>query len=92
MRVGDPGPPDDSDVAISAVHHRRALRSAAGRRTRAGTRTRPAGRDYIGELEATADLRVTDRFNGVDAGGGEDAATVVDFPFPVTMPVLRHPG
>ena len=85
VRVGDPGPPEDSDVTIAASHHRRALRRRCRRATRAGTRTRPPGRDYIGELEATADLRVTDRFNGVDAGGGADAATVVDFPFPVTI-------
>jgi hypothetical protein len=28
---------------------------------------------------------VTDRFNGADDSGGEDAATLLDFPFPVTM-------
>jgi hypothetical protein len=30
---------------------------------------------------------VTDKFNGVaGAGGGSEAATLVDFPFPVTVP------
>jgi hypothetical protein len=43
------------------------------------------GHDYTGELEAIAELRVTDRYNGEAPGGGTDAATVVDFPFPVTM-------
>ncbi len=39
--------------------------------------------DYAGELQANAVLRITDRNNAVPPGGGTDAATVVDIPFPV---------
>jgi uncharacterized repeat protein (TIGR01451 family) len=39
--------------------------------------------DYTGDLEATSIVRVTDRWNAVIPGGGSDAATVVDFAFPV---------
>jgi hypothetical protein len=38
-----------------------------------------------------ADLRVTDRYNGESPGGGGDAATVVDFPFPVTIQCAGTP-
>ena len=34
--------------------------------------------DFTGELTARFTVRVTDRWNGVAAGGGSDAATVVD--------------
>ncbi len=91
VRVGDPGPPEDSDVAISASITD--VRCGPCRRgTGAAGQNAAAGHDYIGELEATADLRVTDRFNGVDAGGGEDAATVGRLPLPGHDAVLRHPG
>jgi len=84
VRVGDPGPPEDSDVTISAsITDVRCGSLQEG--DMCGGQNAAAGSDYIGELEATADLRVTDRFNGVEAGGGEDAATSVDFPFPVTI-------
>ena len=87
--VGDPGAPDDSDVAISAsITDVRCLQEGGP----CAGQNAAAGPDYVGELEATADLRVTDRFNGVDAGGGEDAATSVDFPFPGHDQMLRHPG
>gem|GEM_PF-267297 len=38
--------------------------------------------DYTGGLQVSADLRITDRWNGVVAGGGTQGATVVDIPFP----------
>jgi hypothetical protein len=41
------------------------------------------GPDYVGELKATYDLRLTDTFNGDD---GTTAATVADTSFPVTVP------
>jgi len=43
------------------------------------------GADYTGELQGNASLRITDHWNAVAAGGGPDAATVVDIPFPVPM-------
>jgi hypothetical protein len=39
--------------------------------------------DYSGEVELSSVLRVTDRYNGTS---GTEAGTVVDFPFPVTIP------
>ncbi|MGA7205028.1 MAG: hypothetical protein WBX27_10400, partial [Specibacter sp.] len=34
----------------------------------------------------TANIRITDHFNAVAAGGGTEAGTVVEIPFPVTTP------
>jgi acyl-homoserine lactone acylase PvdQ len=42
--------------------------------------------DYTGQLQAEALVRVTDRDNAEDPGGGSDQATTNDFPFPVTVP------
>ena len=42
--------------------------------------------DYEGSLELRADIRITDRMNSVSPGSDGDAATVVDFPFPVGIP------
>ena len=44
------------------------------------------GADYTGELEGTAPIRITDHWNAVAPGGGPDAATVIDIPFPVNTP------
>jgi acyl-homoserine-lactone acylase len=90
VSVGDPGPPDGSDVAMSAVitDVRCGLAQVpdpCGEPNAAGQR------DYVGELEATTVFRVTDRLNGVDASGGDDAATVIDFPFPLTMQCAGTP-
>jgi hypothetical protein len=41
--------------------------------------------DYTGEMQGSATLRITDRNNAVAAGGGSDAATIVDIPFPVPV-------
>jgi hypothetical protein len=42
--------------------------------------------DYSGQLQALTDVRVTDRDNGESGGGGDDPATVSDFPFSATVP------
>jgi hypothetical protein len=42
--------------------------------------------DYTGQLQAVTDVRLTDRDNGESAGGGDDPATVSDFPFAATVP------
>jgi acyl-homoserine-lactone acylase len=90
VRVGAPGPPEDSDVKIDAALTD--VRCAAGRDGGPCVDANAAaGRDYLGELEAVADLRVTDRWNGEAAGGGGDSATVADFPFPVTMGCAATP-
>jgi hypothetical protein len=70
--VGVPGAPDDSDVKITS--------------SLADVRCRPAGAncgsanaagpaDYTGELRATVEIRMTDRWNATAAGGGTDPAT-----------------
>ena len=53
--------------------------------TACGNANAADGPDYAGELEANTTIRVTDHFNAVAPGGGTDAATVIDIPFPVQM-------
>src|SRR6185436_4892202 len=90
VHVGQPGPPDDSDVLISAALTD--LRCTPGQDTATcGDPNAVAGGDYTGELQAVADLRLTDKFNGTGAEGGTDPATVADFPFPVTLPCTGTP-
>jgi hypothetical protein len=78
--VGAAGPPDDSDVAISASISD--VRCKAGT-TACGNANAADGADYTGQLQGNATIRITDHWNAVAAGGGPDAATVVDIPFPV---------
>src|SRR5687767_3117994 len=83
--VGVPGAPDDSDVKITA--------SMTDVRCKAGTAACGAanaadGADYTGEVQGTAQIRITDHFNAVAPGGGTDPATVVDIPFPVNAPCV----
>ena len=80
VKVGVPGPPEDSDVNIVA--------SATDIRCKAGVAACGAanaadGADYTGDLEGTAQIRISDHFNAVAPGGGTDPATVIDIPFPV---------
>ena len=83
VKVGVPGPPEDSDVNINA--------SITDVRCKAGVAACGAanaadGADYTGELEGTAQIRISDHFNAVAPGGGTDPATVIDIPFPVVTP------
>jgi hypothetical protein len=83
VKVGVPGPPEDSDVNIAA--------SITDVRCKAGVAACGAanaadGADYTGELEGTAQIRISDHFNAVAPGGGTDPATVIDIPFPVVTP------
>ena len=78
--VGVPGPPDDSDVAITS--NGTDIRCKAGV-TACGSANAADGADYTGELQGNATIRITDHFNGIAAGGGTDPGTVVDIPFPV---------
>ena len=78
--VGTPGPPDDSNVLLTA--------SATDIRCKAGvaacgSANAADGADYTGELEGDAQIRISDHFNAVAPGGGTDPATVIDIPFPV---------
>jgi hypothetical protein len=80
VKVGVPGPPEDSDVLISASISD--VRCKAGT-TACGNANAADGADYTGELQGNATIRITDHWNAVAPGGGPDAATVVDIPFPV---------
>ena len=80
VKVGVPGPPEDSDVNLTA--------SATDIRCKAGVAACGAanaadGADYTGELQGNAQIRISDHFNAVAPGGGTDPATVIDIPFPV---------
>jgi hypothetical protein len=48
--------------------------------------------DYTGQLQAVTNVRVTDRDNHESTGGGNDPATVSDFPFPATVPCAATPA
>ncbi len=78
--VGVPGPPDDSDVALTSTGTD--VRCKGGT-TACGNPNTADGADYTGELQGNATIRITDHYNGIAAGGGTDPATVVDIPFPV---------
>jgi hypothetical protein len=78
--VGVPGPPDDSDVNL--VMSITDVRCKAGNAA-CGAANAADGADYTGELQASAQIRISDHFNAVAPGGGTDAATVIDIPFPV---------
>jgi hypothetical protein len=80
VKVGVPGPPEDSDVLISASISD--VRCKAGT-TACGNANAADGADYTGELQGNATIRITDHWNAVAPGGGPDAATVVDIPYPV---------
>ena len=79
---GDPAPPDDSDVALTgSVSDVRCLPGNLA----CGAANNASGPDYTGEIQVNATIRITDHWNAVAAGGGPDAATMVDSPFPVTV-------
>ena len=78
--VGVPGPPDDSDVAITA--NITDVRCKAGT-TACGSANAADGADYTGGLQGNATIRITDHYNAIAAGGGTDPATVVDIPYPI---------
>ena len=80
VKVGVPGPPEDSDVLLTGQSTD--IRCKAGTAA-CGSANAAAGPDYTGEIQGDATIRITDHFNAVAPGGGTDAATVVDIPFPV---------
>jgi hypothetical protein len=78
--AGAPGLPEDSDVNITA--NITDVRCKAGTAA-CGSANAADGADYTGEVQGNATIRITDHFNAVAPGGGTDAATVIDIPFPV---------
>jgi len=83
VKAGQPGLPEDSDVNI--VASATDIRCKAGVAA-CGSANSADGADYTGELEGTAQIRISDHWNAVAPGGGPDAATVIDIPFPVVTP------
>jgi len=79
VKVGVPGPPDDSDVLIRAsVSDVRCKPATAA--TVCNQANAADGPDYSGEVQGNAIIRITDHYNGP---GLNEAATVQDIPFPV---------
>jgi uncharacterized repeat protein (TIGR01451 family) len=54
-------------------------------------RSKPSLADYTGTLQGNAQVRVTDRNNAVTPGGGTDAATMIDIPFPFNFACATTP-
>jgi len=79
--AGTPGPPEDSDVTI--VADITDVRCKAGVLA-CGNANAADGADYTGEVQGNAQIRITDHWNAAAPGGGPDAATMIDIPFPVT--------
>jgi hypothetical protein len=80
--VGVPGPPDDSDVALSGSTTD--IRCKAGVAA-CGSANAADGADYTGELQSNAQIRITDHYSAIAPGGGTDPATVIDIPFPTNV-------
>jgi hypothetical protein len=80
VKVGAPGLPEDSDVLITA--NSTDIR-CKGPNVACGNANAVNGADYTGELQGNAMIRISDHWNAVAPGGGPDAATVIDIPFPV---------
>ena len=89
VKVGVPGPPEDSDVKLTA--NSTDIRCKAGNAA-CGSANAADGADYTGEVQGNALIRITDHWNAVAPGGGPDAATVQDIPFPVTATCAATPS
>jgi hypothetical protein len=75
VQQGNPGAPEDSDVKIKAtLQDVRCILAGAN----CGNANAAGPGDYTGELRATIQVRITDRWNAIAAGGGPDPATVQD--------------
>ena len=87
--VGSPGAPDDSDVRVTAGLSDVRCAGAGGA---CGPANASGGADYTGDLQLNASVRLTDKWNNVTAGGGTDAATMVDIPFPLPIDCAATPS
>jgi hypothetical protein len=82
VQPGVPGPPEDSDVKLTATSTDIRCTGSALPGACGSTNTN-GGADYIGGVQGNATIRITDHWNGLGSTGGSDSATVVDLPFPV---------
>jgi hypothetical protein len=80
---GATGPPEDSDVRIAASLADVRCVSTGGN---CGAANATGAADYTGELRATVSVRMTDRWNAVAAGGGDDPGTIEDTTVDATFP------
>jgi hypothetical protein len=80
VKVGVVGPPEDSDVMLIA--NATDIRCKAGVAA-CGSVNAADGPDYTGQVQGTAQIRISDHWNAIAPGGGPDPATVQDIPFPV---------
>jgi hypothetical protein len=86
VKVGNPGPPEDS--AVEFVGSISDVRCKTGAGTTCGSPNDAGGPDYTGELEGTMTLRVTDHYNGPNR---DQAATVQDLPQPINLNCVGTP-
>ena len=88
VKVGVPGPPDDSDVLITASGTDIRCRSGV---STCGSANAVDGADYTGQLQGTAQIRISDHYNGIASTNGSDPGTVTDLPFPVVTGCTATP-
>jgi hypothetical protein len=86
VRAVSGAPSDQSEIVITS--RITDVRCKAGTST-CGNANTTGGADYTGELQANATIRITDHYNATSPGGGPDAATVVDIPFPINIPCVN---
>jgi hypothetical protein len=79
VKPGAPGPPDDTALIVNATIFDVRCKSGA---SACGNANAADGPDYVGELQSNATIRISDHYNGPNLN---EAATVQDIPFPVTM-------
>jgi hypothetical protein len=81
VKVGAPGPPDDSDIQVSGVITD--VRCLPGTDASVCTGNNAYdGPDYSGQLQGNATIRITDHFNGPSQN---EPATVTDIPLPIVL-------
>jgi hypothetical protein len=71
VKIGSPGPPDDSGAPIQfSITDVRCVEASGG--------CAAPGADYAGELDVRVGVRISDHYNAVAPGGGADPATMQD--------------
>jgi hypothetical protein len=84
--IGSPAQDVISTLSVTDVRCRPATNASVCSNANAA-----GGPDYHGEIQSNATIRITDHFNAVAPGGGTDAATVVDIPFPISTQCASTP-
>jgi hypothetical protein len=87
---------DQEDVKLtSSGTDVRCKSTIAGNTTLCPSANSSGGRDYAGQVQGTAQIRITDHYNsgsGTCSSTTSCSATVVDLPFPVTAPCVATSG